>query len=592
MSFHPNDVVRRGRAAVIAVSGATVFLLGHFFSAQVLHNQQWVLQSQTNRLRQIPLAAPRGQILDRHGQPIADNVVGYAIALLPQSEDSLRATLRRLRGTIDLTDRQVSDAVRRYGRDKARPTVILPDASFDVVSVLEEHRLDFPNLIIEASPKRIYPAGAAVGAFAGYIGEVNADELSASGGEYKPGQQIGKQGLEKQYETKLRGREGVRFVEVDARNRPVANGGAIADIPPQPAPALYTNIDLDLQTYIHTLFGDTLTGAAVAMVPQTGEVLALYSAPAIDPNRFVGGVSSAYYDSLRTDSRKPLVNKAIQGLYPPGSTWKLATAVMALEDSVATMRDHMPEPCNGAFFFGNHVYHCWDKNGHGSLSLAGAIAKSCDVYFYQLGLKVGLTRLVAGGLAFGFGKKSGIDLPEEKAPIFPTSVPEYFNEKYGPRNWTSEANSVIMAIGQGDNSQTVINMARFYSALATDGTEAAPTIGRAAPRREKTMHLSAQQMVQLDSALANVVEGGGTAAAAAINGVVMAGKTGTAQVGTYSKLNDAWFVGFAPVDDPKIVVVVMLPDVTFHGSIPALLASKIISRYLHKQTVSAIQTEG
>ncbi|HEY4132745.1 MAG TPA: penicillin-binding transpeptidase domain-containing protein, partial [Gemmatimonadaceae bacterium] len=369
MSFHPNDIVRRGRAASTIVCGVLVFLLSAFFRAQVLKNQQYVLQSEENRLRQIPTAAPRGPILDRNNKPIAENVVGYSVALLAQSEDTLRATLTRLRGTIQLTDKQYEDAVKRFRRDRTRPTVIVQDASFDVVSVLEEHRMDFPSLIIQSAPKRIYPDGQAVGAFVGYISEISEPELanSANAG-YKPGQLIGKQGLEKQYEKELRGREGVQFVEVDARNRIVLNGRTRQDVTPQEGPPLYTNIDLDLQEFIHSMFADTVSAAAVAMVPQTGEVLALYSSPAIDPNRFVGGVPASYYDSLNADPRTPLYNKALQATQPPGSTFKLATAVMALQDSLIDFNTHMPQACNGYYYFGNRTWHCWQKSGHGSLA--------------------------------------------------------------------------------------------------------------------------------------------------------------------------------------------------------------------------------
>src|SRR5439155_16755271 len=232
-------------------------------------------------------------------------------------------------------------------------------------------------------------------------------------------QQIGKQGLEKQYEKQLRGREGVQFIEVDSRNRPVSRPAPIADIRPVAAPPLYTNIDLDLQVFTQSLFGDTLSGGAVALDPKTGGVLAIYSSPPIDPNRFVGGVSVAYYDSLNHDPRRPLYNKALQGTYPPGSTWKLATSVVALENNVVGFKDHMPEPCTGYYYFGNRAWKCWEKKGHGSLDLTGAIEKSCDVYFYQLGLRVGLSRLVGGGISLGFLSKSGIDLPEETRPKFP-----------------------------------------------------------------------------------------------------------------------------------------------------------------------------
>jgi len=597
VSFHPNDVVRRGREASVIVCGVLFFLLTAFFRAQVLRNEQSLLQSEENRLRQIPTAAPRGVIFDRYNKPIAENIVGYSVALLAQNEDTLRATLTRLRGTINLSSRQFEDAIKRFRRDRTRPTVIVGDASFDVVSVLEEHRIEFPSLIIQSAPKRIYPNGEAVGAFVGFVSEINEGELAnmaASG--YKAGQLVGKGGLEKQYEQQLRGREGVQFVEVDARNRIVPNGRAREDVTPQQGPPLYTNIDIDLQEYIHTLFSDTLAGAVVAMVPKTGEVLAIYSSPSIDPNRFIGGVSSAYYDSLNNDPRRPLYNKAVQGQYPPGSTFKLATSVIALQDSLITFESHMPEACHGFYYFGNRAWHCWKKEGHGNLSLASAIAQSCDVYFYQLGQKIGLSRMVAGGISLGFDKRSGIDLPEEKRPIFPTSVPEYFNQKYGVRNWTQGSLELNLSIGQGDNSQTVVNMARFYSALATDGSEPTPLIKRGPPQRTKRFTLDSGQIAQLRKAMMGVVSEGGTAAAAAITGVSVAGKTGTAQTMRFSKggkpLYYAWFAGMAPAVDPQIVVVVMVPDVTFEGATSAGLATKIIAHYLHKQVANTIINTG
>lgn len=597
MSFHPNDVVRRGRVASIIVSGVVVFLLSAFFRTQVIRNEESLLQSEENRLRQIPTAAPRGRILDRNNRPIAENVVGYSVALLAQSEDTLRATLDRLRGTIQLTNRQYQDAIRRFRQNTTRPTVIIQDASLDVVSVLEEHHMDFPSLIIQSAPKRIYPDGQAVGAFVGYVGEISEPELNnLSAAGYKPGQIVGKQGLEKQYEQLLRGREGIQFVEVDAHNRIVTNGRAREAVTPQEGPPLYTNIDLDLQEYIHSLFGDTLAAAAVAMVPQTGEVLALYSSPSIDPNRWVGGVSQAYYDSLRNDPRRPLYNKALQATQPPGSTFKLATAIMALQDSLITFDSHMPQPCLGYYYWGNRTWHCWKKEGHGNLNLTGAIAQSCDVYFYQLGQKLTLSRLVAGGLALGFDNKTGIDLPEETRPSFPNSYPDYFNKLYGARGWAPSSTVLNMAIGQGENSQTVINMARFYSALATDGVAPTPMLKRGTPKLTREIHLPPDQMEQLRKAMMGVLASGGTAAGAAISGVSVAGKTGTAETKRYDKngkpLYWAWFAGMAPADAPQIVVVVMVPNVTFEGATSAQFATKIIAHYLHKQINNTIENTG
>jgi penicillin-binding protein 2 len=467
-----------------------------------------------------------------------------------------------------------------------------------MVSVLEEHKLDFPNLIIQSSPKRIYPAGKAIGAFVGYIQEVNEEELAKLASEgYKPGQQIGKQGLEKQYEQQLRGREGVQFVEVDSRNRIVKTGGAARpDIAPVAAPPLKTNIDLDLQALAEQQFGDSLAGGVVALDPKTGGVLALYSAPGVDPNRWVGGIAASYYDSLRADPRNPLYNKALQGRYAPGSTWKLATALVGLEDSVVKFSDRMPQPCNGYFYFGNNTWRCWDKNGHGSPDLTAAIAQSCDVYFYQLGLKLGLERLVAGGVKLGFKTRSGIDLPEEYNPKFPdTDIAPYFNKLHGVRGWTPQATVINMSIGQGENSQTILNMARFYAALAMDGLAPTPRVAQQAkPDTTRLFNLPPDQFNLLRAALVGVTEGG-TASASAIKGVKLAGKTGTAQSGRIvngKELNHAWFVGYAPAEDPKIVVAVMLEYVPFHGSVSAHIASALIERYLRVKTQSSVNTEG
>ncbi len=591
MSFHPNEMQRRGRLASAVAFLAFVFLVGSFFRTQVLQHAQYVLQSEENRLREVPLPAPRGVIYDRTGQIIAENLPGYSVSLLAPGVDSLRAALRRLSGTIPLSPEQMNQAVRRFRRAPNRPAVIFPDASFDVVSVLEEHRVEFPGLIIQSSPKRYYPDGPAMAAFVGYTGEVNESELASPAfAGYKAGQQVGKDGLERQYEPRLRGREGTRFVEVDARGRVVREAGARQDLLPQAAPPLYTNIDLDLQKYVVALFGDSLIGGVVALEPKSGAVLALHSAPTFDPNRFIGGIPADYWRALNDDGRRPLYNKAIKGAYAPGSTWKLATAVMAIEQGVATLDDRMPVACTGGYQYGNRRFKCWDKKGHGSVTLAQAIELSCDVYFYQLGLKIGLSRLVAGGVQMLARERTGIDLPAETRSTFPTApATEYYNRRFGPRGW-SNAVSLNLAIGQGENAQTVVNMARFYTALATDGAAAQPRLLRGAGERTPMFQLTAEQMDGVKKALAGVVQRG-TAAASQIRGVMLAGKTGTAQ-NAHDPLRDhAWFVGFAPANDAKIVVAVML-EFGGHGTRAARIASKIIEHYLKVQTTQTLNTEG
>ena len=583
MSYHPNAILRRARLARVLLFSSFMALGGAFFRAQVLQNAEYVLQSENNRLREVPLPGARGTIYDRHGEVIAENLPGYSVSILSPTEDSLRSALTTLSKVIQIDSAQQELAVGRFRRARTRPAVIFNDASFQVVSVLEERRVEFPGLIIQSSPKRYYPDGAAMAALIGYTGEISEEDLSKPKYEsYKAGQQVGKTGLELQYEAQLRGKEGRRFVEVDARNRVVRDAGVRDEEQPEAPPALRTNIDLDLQRYSHEYFGDSLRGAVVALDPKTGGVLTLYSAPSYDINKFIGGVSSSFYESLRVDPHKPLVNRAITGMYAPASTWKLATAVIGLERGLVTMETRMPTPCTGGYYYGR-VFKCWDKRGHGDVTLAQAIAKSCDVYFYQLGLKIGLTNLLAGGVKLGFAEKTQIDLPSERKPTWFENT-SYFDRKYGARGWNRSV-VLSLSIGQADNAQTPVSMARFYTALATDGSAATPQIVSRAPERRQILNLDKTQLAGIQLALADVVSRG-TAAGAQIQGLTIAGKTGTAQVN--GQLDNAWFVGYAPANDPKIVVAIIIEE-GLHGSTAARVATKLMERYLKARlTMTAI----
>lgn len=477
--------------------------------------------------------------------------------------------------------------MQRFRRAPTRPAVIFTDASFEVVSILEERRVELPGLIIQSAPKRYYPDGAAMAALIGYTGEISEEELSKPRFDgYKAGQQVGKAGLELQYEEQLRGREGSRFVEVDARNRVVRDAGVRAEIPPEAPPPLTTNIDLDLQRFAHSYFGDSLRGAVVALDPRTGGVLALYSAPTYDINRFIGGVPASLYKQLLEDPRKPLYNRALQGTYAPASTWKLATAVLGMQMGLVRMDTRMTQPCTGGYYYGR-VFKCWDKKGHGDITLAQAIAQSCDVYFYQLGLKIGLTNLLAGGVRLGFGERTGIDLPNERRPTWPENT-AYFDKRYGPRGWNRSV-VLSLAIGQANNAQTPLNMARFYTALATDGRAAKPQVVRRTPERTLVVPLDSEQLQSVQLALASVVTSG-TAAGAQIQGLTIAGKTGTAQNPPFK--DNAWFVGYAPADAPRIVVAIIIEE-GLHGSAAAKVATKLMERFLKvRLTMATVTNDG
>ncbi|HYV97829.1 MAG TPA: penicillin-binding protein 2 [Gemmatimonadaceae bacterium] len=603
MTWHPNKVAQRGRYASVALIVLFAALVGRFFSMQVLQHAQYVLQSDKNRLNEVPIPAPRGMIYDRNREIIAENVPGYTVSILAPRADSLRAVLARVGRFVLITPQESAAVVRRHRDAINRPTVLFSDAPFSVVSSLEEHRVDFPGLIIQSTPKRHYPDSTIVGSVVGYTSEISESELADTAYRgYKSGQQIGKEGLEAQYESVLRGAEGSRFVEVDATQRVVRDAGVRAELAPVPGPELVTNIDIRLQRFVANLFADSLIGGVVALEPSTGKVLALYSAPSYDPNRFIGGVSHEYYDKLMKDPRAPMYNKAIRGQYAPGSTWKLATAVIALEQGVVKLDETMPQRCDGGYQLGNRRFRCWEHTGvHGFQTLRGAIATSCDVYFYQLGLRLTLSNLVAGGRKLLFGDRTGIDLPAENRPIFPpmnladapakrdSVMRAYYNRTFGRGNWSASAEALNVAIGQGANSQTVVSLARFYSALATDGEASRPHIVGDSAERTRVFTLTDEQLTYLRKAMVSVTQGGGTAAASAIQGVEFAGKTGTAQ--TVDPTHDhGWFVGFAPASDPKIVVAVLL-EFGQHGPRAARIAKSIVEFYL-KQAVTAPQVDG
>jgi penicillin-binding protein 2 len=455
---------------------------------------------------------------------------------------------------------------------------VLGDAPFSVVSALEERRVAIPGLLIQAEPKRYYPDTSVLAHLVGYVGEVTEGERATKRfAAVRLGGLVGKYGLEREYDDTLRGSEGVRFVEVSARGQMVREAEAAANLAPVPGTDLHTTIDLDLQRYVARTFPPGQRGALVALNPNTGEVLALYSAPGFDPNAFVGGISAPYWRSLNESPARPLLDRAIQARYPPGSTWKLAVAAMGLKRGIIGPRSHMPIPCRGGLQYGNRFFRCWNPHGHGDLTLTEAIAQSCDVYFYQLGIKLGVTSLLEDANAWGFRGRTGIDLPDEIPSEFPTG-PEYYDRLYGARRWTS-AVALNLAIGQGENAQTLVQMVRLFQQLASDGKLRAPYIVhrvQSASMDNVTLDLSADQLSTLRRAMIAVVEQG-TARGSRIANLTIAGKTATAQ--NPHGLDHGWFNGFAPADKPEIVVGAII-EFAQHGTAVAPLVSRTIAHYL------------
>lgn len=585
----------RARVVVIALLGILIAVL---FRAQVLRSSDWLLQSQSNRLRTLTIPAPRGVIRDRAGRVFADNVPGYSVSIIPDRPDSMISTLRRLREHLELEEGRFEEISAQARLGPPRPVLVTVDAPYDAVAALQERRSIFPRLLIESRPKRRYPANRVGAHVVGYVGEINEAEVDAREAEgAEAGWIVGRSGIEAQYEPTLQGKPGVRYVEVDAEGRIVGSFAGVRSVDEQPGTDLDLNLDLELMEWIDRIFPEGMHGSVVVLDVETGGVLALYSAPAFDPNVFAGIVERSEWDRLVGDPESPLYHRAVMGRYPPGSPWKLATAAIALDLGVITPDERMPVSCRGSFVFGNRSYGCWKPEGHGSLDLAGAIQHSCNVYFYQVGVKIGLARMLEVGNRMGFGERCGIDLPQESGGGFPEG-PEFWERRFGYR--AQEGEALNLAIGQGPNDQTPLKMAQFILAIARDGSAPAPSLLRTDPdianEASWRLDIPEEHLEQVREGMRRVTRQGGTAYLSSLEHFDLLGKTGTAQSGG-GRPSHAWFTAIAgPYGEAPEIVAVALVEFGESGSgVAAPLVAKTADFYLrgkHGIPRDTIQTLG
>ena len=597
---HPISRRSRATGGMLAVAALMGLLGVAFFRAQVLRSTDWELQADSNRLRQLGIPPPRGAIFDRYGEVLADNVPGYAVLLLPDHRDTIRSRLERLRPHLGLSDGRIDrlmEVARAYPR---QPLAVRVNAPLEEVSALQERVNEFPGLYLEMRPRRRYQAGEALGHVMGYLGEITPAELEDSAyaqdtlGRYEPGTIIGKDGLERQYEEILQGQAGYKYVEVDVLGRIVGSFEGSPGKEAIPGTDIQLNIDSELQQWVHHIFPDTMRGAVVALSVEDGGVLALYSSPSYDPNDFVGGVSADIWSGLLADPARPLLNRPVQGIYPPGSTWKLATAAIGLDLGVVRPDETMPIPCTGGMAYGNGYSRCWNADGHGALDMLGAIRHSCNVYFYQLGLRIGLQRLLEEGTRIGFNERCGIDLPSEARGNFPDD-PTWWERapQFGYR--ATEGEVLSLSIGQGPNSQTPLKMAQFYLAIARDGTAPPPRLLKGEGPLEEgwSLDLSHEALETMREGLRGVVQPGGTAYLSSLEHWDLMGKTGTVQ--NPPNPNHAWFTGIAGPwgGDPEVVVVVIVEFGESGSGGAGPLVAKTADFYLRRKygiPVDSIQT--
>ena len=590
---------QRAVLATLVVCGLVVFLGSAFFRTQVVRNEDFVLRADENSMRVVPVPSPRGAVFDRNGKLIAETITSYSLQLQPTSPDSARVGLLLLQPALGLSSEQVELLLQTFRETPDEPLTVSRSLTFEQVSWIEENRIDLPEVQLEAYPQRHYPEGEAVAHLVGYVAEISREELedSTTWVGYRRGQMVGKAGIERQYEQMLGGTLGERYMEVDARGRVVGTIAPREAKPPVAGEELHLSIDVELQRFIHSIFPEEFNGAVVAMVPSTGEVLALYSNPTYDPNGLIGGADQELWRRLNSDPRRPLLNRATSGIYAPGSTWKLATAIVGLEKGVIAPDTKMPIACSGGMSYAGRYSRCWQQNGHGVLDLAGAIANSCNVYFYQLGIWLGLNQLSREGTRLGFSRRTGIDLPTENVGTFPTDA-EWFKQRFG---WDPTPSEVMsLAIGQGPNAQTPIRMAQFFAALAGNGTAPTPSLRQISPalrRTETDLRLREATLATLRVGMAQVMEPGGTAYMASLKNWKMYGKTGTSQNSADVTKPHAWFTGFSgrPDGAPEIAIAVVVEFGESGSGTAAPIAAKVADFYLNSKygrSTEPLQTLG
>ncbi|RKY68706.1 MAG: penicillin-binding protein 2 [Candidatus Latescibacterota bacterium] len=569
--------------------GIVVFLFGilciRLFQLQVIRGAYYFGLSEKNRIRVVSVPAPRGLIYDRNGQILVDNRPSYTIAIIPFQLRNLEKTAEDISLALDLDKQKVREKLEAYRKRPYEQIRLKRDAGIKAVAVVEENRYELPGVICQVEPRRHYPQGNLAAHILGYVGELSEREfvrLRAKG--YLPGETVGKAGVERQYEEFLHGRNGVKYLEVDALGREIRELFARRMRHPQVGHSLYLTIDNRLQGVATEAFGAN-QGALVAIDPQTGEVLAMVSKPDYDPGLFSGILDPAVWDSLNVSPQHPLFNRAIQSGYPPGSTVKMVAAIAGLELKLVDEQTHFA-PCTGAFRFGNRYYGCWKEEGHGSLGLIQGIAQSCDVYFYQLGLKVGLENWSQYARTLGLGKKTGIDLPGEARGLIPSA--DYYDREYGKGKWT-QGLLLNLSIGQGEILVTPLQMACYIGAIAT-GKLARPHLLKKVVTADGDVIFSPQPDIRdikvsdstlslVRRALLEAVEGEkGTGYLARVKGFHIAGKTGTAQ--NPHGEDHAWFVAYAPFEQPSIAVAAVV-EAGGHGATAAApIVQKVLAAYL------------
>jgi penicillin-binding protein 2 len=561
-----------------------LFLISGFWELQVRNPEVYNEMAERNRIKALPIIAPRGKILDREGRVIVDNHLSWSVLL--SREQVKRDHLKMIADGIKLDEDDLAAQLKRYqGRPKYEPIIVKQELTPADVAFVESHKDPefFPEMELIHAERRLYPQNGFAAHVIGYTGEISEPELDLPEyAKYDSGSVIGKFGIEKQYNDMLMGVDGQREVIVDNRGRERQVLGIKEAVAGK---NLQLTIDLDLQT-VAELALEGKKGAIVAIDPRNGEVLAMSSRPTFDPNKFSVRIRSADWKALLDNPDHPLLNRAIQAQFAPGSTFKPLMALAGLESGVVD--DQYTVHCGGGASFYGHYHHCWIKRGHGAVSLHRGIVESCDVYFYNVGNKLGIDQIAMFSKEAGLGQRTGVDLPHEAEGLVPSS--EWKIRNYRQKWYPGETISV--SIGQGALTVTPIQLARAIGGLAMGGIWYKPHLvktDKLEPPHQRA--LNPENVAKVISGMCGVVnEGGGTGGRARIPGVELCGKTGSAQLtsneflkkGGKSGKDNSWFVAFAPREHPEIVVAALYENGE-HGYLAAPFARDVIKAYFDKR---------
>jgi len=591
----------RERIGYAVVAAVFLLLFSGVVKLQIVEHRSLAFQSESNRIRVVPIVPRRGLITDREGRVIIDNRPSYTVSVVPAEEVPGR-TLENLAELLSLDTASIRARIRKNLISQYQPATVRRDVSFETVAVLEEQSKRFPGVTYRMEQVRQYNRDLVAEVVTGYVGEVSEEELKRSGRRgYRLGAIIGKKGLERQYDELLRGREGTAYIEVSAAGQILGEYVDKRPIPSLPGTNLTLTIDNDLQAACAQALDTFCCGAVVAIDPRNGEVLAMTSYPTWDANIFSSVIPESLWQEISSDTTHPLLNRPLKGLYPPGSTVKFVTVGAALEEGVISPNSTL-SPCPGGMQFGNRYFRCWQPGGHGSVTAARSLEQSCDVFMYQLGLKLGIDKLAEYYDGCGFGHPTDIDLPDEEKGLNPNS--EWYDRHYGVGQWT-RALVLNNAIGQGELLVTPLQLARFFCGMANDGVvyrphlvkKIAPATGGElviSPKVAYTLPFSQSTLDILWEGLRLVVEGErGTARRLKNQYYSIGGKTGTAQ--NPHGEDHSWFVGVAPLENPEIVVCAIVENAGHGSDVAAPVVGQIIRTYMNKkigfEIVSSVETE-